>query len=90
MEGNLNSKWIVTLVDGKVFTMNGVSNILGFDEGYILLDTSSGRMCVEGSDLKLESLTKDTGSVLIKGNISGFFLSESQDKKNGIFKRLFG
>lgn len=90
MEGNLNSKPTVTLIDGKLFCMDGVSDIAGFDDGCIILDTSMGRICIEGNDLKIESLSKDGGNIVIRGNVSAFFLSRQSDRKTGFVKKLFG
>ena len=90
MENNFNAKQTVTLIDGKFFSMNGVNDIAGFDDGFIVLDTVLGRISIEGSDLKVESLSSDGGDILIKGNISGFFLSETPERKKGFFRKMFG
>lgn len=90
MESASCTKQTITLIDGKVFMMNGVDNIASFDEGYILLDTSSGRVSVEGNDLKIESLSKDDGNILIKGDISGFFRTETTEHKRGFIRKIFG
>lgn len=88
MENN-SEKNKITVVIGKSFSMEGVSDIRGFDEGYVSLDTSSGRISIEGSDLKIESLTKDDGCIFVSGNVSGVFIS-SEEKKRGFFGRIFG
>ena len=79
----------ITLVIGHSFTMDGVNDIRGFDEGYVSLSTDSGKINVEGSDLKIESLSKEGGTIFISGNISGIYVS-SEDKKRGLFGRLLG
>lgn len=79
----------ITVIIGHSFSMIGVEDIRGFDEGYVSLDTASGRISVEGSDLKIESLTKDDGCIFIKGNVSGVFIS-SEEKKRGFFAKFFG
>ena len=79
----------ITLVIGHSFTMDGVNDIRGFDEGYVSLSTDSGKINVEGSDLKIESLSKEGGTIFISGNISGIYVS-SEDKKRGFFGRMLG
>ena len=79
----------ITVVIGHSFSMAGVENIRGFDEGYVSLDTSSGRISVEGSDLKIESLSKDDGCVFIRGSVSGVFIA-AEEKKRGFFGKIFG
>ncbi len=90
MENNISAKGTVTLIDGKVLTMDGVRDIAGFDEEYIILDANIGRIVVEGKGMKIESLTSDGGNILIKGNISGFFKSEIPTRKKGILHKIFG
>lgn len=77
----------ITLVIGSSFSMEGVNDIRGFDEGYVSLDTVSGRISVEGNDLKIESLTKEGGMIYISGNVSGVFIS-SDEKKKGFLGRF--
>ena len=60
--------------------MNGVINIIGFDSEYVSLETDSGRVGVEGSELKIESLEKGSGEILVSGKISGVFYSEKKAK----------
>ena len=88
MDGN-SDKSKITVVIGRSFSMEGVENIRGFDEGYVSLDTASGRITVEGSDLKIESLAKDSGCIFVSGNVSGVFIA-GEEKKRGFFGRLFG
>ncbi|MBQ9070437.1 MAG: YabP/YqfC family sporulation protein [Clostridia bacterium] len=90
MEAGINNKDSIMLVIGKSFSMSGVNDIRGFDDGYILLDTTSGRITVEGSDLKIESLSKDGGNILVKGGVTGVFSSVIKEGRKGIIKRLFG
>lgn len=78
----------ITIVIGHSFSMEGVNDIRGFDDGYVSLDTVSGRINVEGSDLKIESLTKENGNIYISGGVSGVYIL-SEEKKKGIFGRLF-
>ncbi len=85
MEGTNKSK--ITLIIGSSFSMEGVNDIRGFDDGYVSLDTVSGKISVEGNDLKIESLTKEGGTIYITGDVSGVFIS-SDEKKKGIFGRF--
>ena len=78
----------ITLVIGHSFAMDGVKDIRGFDDGYVSLSTDSGKINIEGSDLKIESLSKESGTIFISGNICGIYVS-SEEKKRGFFGRLF-
>ncbi len=80
-------KQVITLVDGAVFTMGGVLDIAGFDEGYVALDTENGRIVIEGENMKIESLSKEGGNILIKGDINAILRSDVSKKKKGFFGR---
>jgi sporulation protein YabP len=83
-------KQILNVVNFKELTLNGVLNICGFEDGLIALDTESGRLFIEGENLKIESLEKEGGSVLVTGEVRGIFREEQGKLKKGIFSRLFG
>ena len=80
----------ISILMGKSFSMYGVSDIRGFDEGYVSLDTSSGRITVEGRDLKIESLSKEDGHIFVSGEVSGVFTESSGETTKGFIKRIFG
>ena len=83
-------KHSITLVNRRILTMGGVDDIAGFDEDMVILDTSMGRITVEGKGMKIESLTKEGGNILITGDISGIYCSDTPVKKKGLFERWFG
>ena len=68
--------------------IDGVENVLSFDESYVSLMTVSGKIIIEGENLKIESLTKDNGEILICGKISGA-LYEEQKAAKGVLSRIF-
>jgi len=72
----------------KSVTMNGVINVRGFDEGYVTLETVDGEVTVEGKELKIENLSKDTGEIYISGIISAAYFKEEKETQS-VFKRLF-
>ena len=54
--------------DRKTLTLNGVKNVLGFDDGYVSIESELGKLTVEGKDLKIESLTKEDESLCLKAS----------------------
>ena len=70
--------------------MYGVNDIRGFDEGYVSLDTKSGKVTLEGKDMKIESLSKEDGHIFVSGDISGVFCDREIEKSRGFIKRIFG
>ena len=80
---------IIKIVNGKAISVNGVKDIAGADEEIILLNTECGRLTVEGRELKIESLNKNGGEILINGVILGVYKSDVEKaKRGGIFKIL--
>ncbi len=69
-------------------TLGGVDNVVGFDEDYVSLDTTLGRVIIEGEGMKIESLTREGGIIYVTGDISAVYYSEIKTK-NGMFKRIF-
>lgn len=78
----------LTIKDKNRLSCNGVINILGFDPSYISVETDGGRIVIEGENLKIESLEKDSGRMYIVGKITGVYYSEEKAKK--AFTRWFG
>ncbi len=79
----------LTVKERGRITLNGVTNVASFDEGYVTLDTSEGRISVEGQGLKIESLCRDGGVIEIVGRIDGVFYAKEK-KVTSRFSRLFG
>ncbi len=73
--------------DGSEITLDGVLDIIGFTDGEITLECRGGSITVEGDSLKIESLIKDGGKILIKGDISGIFKTPKQRERRGFFGR---
>ena len=80
---------VLSIKERNVIMLDGVINVSGFDEGYVTLETSDGRITIEGVGLKIESLCRDGGVIEIRGRIDGVFYAK--EKKGGSrFSRLFG
>ena len=83
------TKQTVTLVERETLALNGVNNVESFDEEFVSLSTARGRVCVEGEGLKIESLSKDGGNILICGKINGVYYSDEPTKAKGLFGKMF-
>ena len=87
MEG-IKSTGTLIIKDRQSLTLDEVKNVIGFDEGYVSLETTSGKVAIEGDGLKIESLSKENGVILISGRIDGILYSDEKISK-GVFSRLF-
>ncbi len=65
------------LSNRKSCTVNGVSDVLSFDVGEVLLETDQGMLMIKGSELHVNRLTLEKGEVDIDGRIDSLTYSES-------------
>ena len=79
----------LTLNERKNLTMTGVTEVISFDEGAVILKTGLGTLVVQGKDLKLKTLSLDGGQVAVDGQISALIYEENRPG-GGMLRRLFG
>jgi sporulation protein YabP len=89
METTTQEKFLVKIEDGKYLYMNTVTHIVAFAENEVVLCTHGGRLNIEGSDLKIESLDKNRGEITVTGKIESLSLSEKREEHGGLFARIF-
>ena len=78
---DMTEKQMLVLENRKKLTIDGVLNIDSFDDDYLEISTSLGKMVIEGKDLKIEELRQENTKILISGEISGIFYKENRIKK---------
>ena len=81
-------KQTVVLTDKCDLVIDCVQNIVSFDDTFVALQTQGGKINVEGSELRVDSLQKENGKIHIIGNISGVFYSKEGIKQKA-FSKLF-
>ena len=82
----------ISLVNREACAINGVSDVLSFDVGEVLLETEQGMLMIRGSKLHVSRLTLEKGEVDIEGEFESFSYScnESHRKsQESFFGRLF-
>ena len=79
------------LENRKKLTVNGVIEVINFNEDQILLNTDVGTMIVKGRELKMNKLDVQNGDVIITGQVDSFVYTsdKSKEKKDSIISRLF-
>ena len=85
MQENINFKSIIKITDRKKTEIDGVDGILAFDDRFIKLDMEGCALIIEGEELRIENMIKDTKKILITGFILGLYY----DKKSGKGKKLY-
>ena len=77
------------LNERRQLTMTGVTEVVSFDEGEVILQTSLGTLIVQGRELQLKTLSLEGGQVAVDGNISALTYEEPR-QSGGWRRRLFG
>ena len=81
--------------DGRTLTMSGreklslsgVEDVLRFDEETVVCQTDLGEFVLEGNSLRITSFSHEAGTLVLCGEITGFYYD---DKKRKTRKKLFG
>ncbi len=76
----------LTLKERCKLTMTGVTEVLGFDDTAVLLQTTLGELTVEGQQLQLRQLLPEGGRVEITGHICT--LRYTEPREGGWLRRL--
>lgn len=79
----------LTLSERSVLTMTGVTEVVSFDEGAVILHTDLGTLVVQGRNLQLKTLSPEGGQVAVEGMVSALQYEEPR-QKGGWMHRLFG
>ena len=79
----------MTLERRKNLTMTGVSEVVSFDDTAVVLRTALGMLTVQGSQLRLKTLSTEGGRVAVTGEISALTYEEPREP-GGWLRRMFG
>jgi len=77
----------LTLNQRNQLTMTGVTEVVSFDEGAVVLRTDLGTLVVQGSQLQLKTLSTDGGQVAVEGTVSSLLYEEPR-ARGGWMRRL--
>lgn len=79
----------IAVIGRHTGTITGVSDVLSFDEGEIILETELGTLTIKGQELHMNRLTLEQGEADIDGKIDSLVYSGSAGKK-GKAKAFWG
>ena len=65
--------------------LTGVSEVLGFDEGQVILMTDSGEIALTGEGLHVTRLMLEEGQVAVEGKIDSVFDTQ-HSRRRGLFR----
>jgi len=70
----------LTLSERNHLTMTGVTEVVSFDDGAVVLRTALGTLVVEGRELQLKTLSVDGGQVAVEGTVCALVYEEPKNK----------
>ena len=91
-DGSGTNNHTLTLRDRRFIQLTGVSDVISFDAGEIILETALGLLMIKGNELHMSHLTLEKGEINVDGNIDSLTYSESQKaskQAEKIWGRLF-
>ena len=71
-------------------SINGVKDIISFDENNVNLKTLCGDLCIDGENLHVNVLNIEKGEVEMTGKIMGMnYLDLGEREKSSLLSRIF-
>ena len=78
----------LSILDRGFLQVDGVEDVLSFDDRSVYLKTALGNLNIDGNDLHIRDLSLENGSLSVTGRIDGlYYVMEEGKKKNGLFSR---
>jgi sporulation protein YabP len=77
-----------SLKDRKTLEMDGVQEVISFNEDRVILQTNQGNLDIKGRELNIQKLNLDNSSIKLEGYIFSLEYNDKKTKK-GIINRLF-
>lgn len=86
-------EYTLSLVNREMLQINGVNNVVSYDEAEILIQTVLGVLVVKGEGLHITNLNLEDGKLAVEGYINKLEYQEDKgaklrDKSKGIFSKL--
>ena len=81
--GIMQGEQKIVISDRNKVEIDSVKAVKSFDEDGVLIESSLGKISIEGKELLIENFEKATGRILITGNIIGVYYLEKAEKKKG-------
>ena len=79
----------LSIENRRKMSLNGVTDVSGFNENTILLETAMGRLAIQGEQLHIGRIDLDLGLLELEGMISELSYSDISPATS-FWQRLFG
>ncbi len=71
----------------KTLELDGIEDVLGFEECSVLLQTNMGVLNIEGEGLHLRHMSMEEGKLIIDGKINGMLYIDKTARKGGLWRK---
>lgn len=79
----------IILTGRSSISVDGVTEVISYDENNIVMETNMGQLTLDGTALNIVKLNLEDGEVAVDGRIDALYYIE-QSGKRSLFSRLFG
>lgn len=86
-ENHVDGSQRIVISDRQDLALNGVTDVISFDESGAVLKSVNGALIIDGEGLHVTKLDIANGNVEIEGKINGLFFSDGREQKGR--KRIF-
>ena len=86
-DNNTQASQRLVLTNRQSLGVDGVSDVMSFDESGAVLNTVKGTLMIDGEELHVTKLDIANGNVEIEGKINGLIFSDGVDRRGR--KRIF-
>ncbi len=74
----------------KILKLQGIEDVISFDEISIYLVTKDGNFLIEGTELHITTLDVPSGDMTVEGNIRSMIYQDKESAtKGGFFSKVF-
>lgn len=79
----------LSLTNREMLSLEGIEDVISFDEMSVYLVTGSGNLLVEGSGLHITTLDVTSGKMSIEGFVRAMVYNDKEStKKGGFFSKV--
>ena len=80
----------LSLSDKSLLNLNGIKEVIGFDEQTVTVVTPFGQLIIEGETLHIDKLNLESGDLIVTGEICSLTYEKEQKAQKSFLHRLFG
>ena len=80
----------LSLSDKSLLNLNGIKEVIGFDEQTVTVVTQFGQLIIEGDSLHIDKLNLESGDLVVTGEICSLTYEREPKPQKSFLSRLFG